>query len=62
MAAAGVDFISFTADGARHRYRFDHGLHGPGDLDVGVRIRLKLVLLATLSSDARFPQHRLDMM
>ena len=45
MAAEGADFISFTADGARHRYRFDHGLQGPGDLDADVRIRLKPYLV-----------------
>ena len=43
MVAAGADFISIMAYGARHRYRFDHGLQGLGDLDVDVPIRLKLV-------------------
>ena len=39
--------VSFSSRpmGARHRYRFDHGLQGPGDLDADVRIRLKPYLV-----------------
>ena len=52
--------VSFSSRpmGARHRYRLDHGIQGPGDLDADVRINQSLVLLFS-SSGARFQQLRL---
>ena len=55
MVAAGADFILITAGGARHRYRFDHGLQGPGDLDADVRIRLKPCLVGHLILRCKVP-------
>ena len=53
--------VSFSSRpmGARHRYRLDHGIQGPGDLDADVCIRLKPCLVVRSSSGARFQQLRL---